>query len=93
MRRSNTASDEKLLNSSLEDSGDYDDIVAPAATPPHVTTPTSNEEAEPESEIYANIAHHRAGAMGNAGERWQSYWQTRTLIRTDPPQSGNSAHK
>ena len=81
MKRSDSASG-LLSPPALEDSGDYDDIVT-LATPPHVTTPSINN-GDPENEsIYANTAHHHGGAMGNAGQRWESYQQNRTLLRTD----------
>lgn len=82
MRRSDSASG-LLSPPALEDSGDYDDIATmPVTTPRHVTTPSINGDLE--SGIYANTAHYRGGAMGNAGQRWESYQQTRTLLRTDP---------
>lgn len=38
-------------------------------------------------DIYGNIQHQRLGAMGGAGERWESYWKTETLFRTDETSS------
>ena len=48
-----------------------------------------SEQGEYDEEtVYGNIQHQQLGAMGNAGERWESYWKTNTLLRTDDqPQS------
>ena len=41
------------------------------------------EQGEYDDEtVYGNIKHQQLGAMGNAGERWESYWHTNTLLRT-----------
>ena len=87
MKRSDSASG-LLSPPALEDSGDYDDIIVTSSTTPtHVTTPSINngDRTPPEEEesIYANTAHSHGGAMGNAGQRWESYQQNRTLLRTD----------
>lgn len=34
-----------------------------------------------DEEIYGNLLFTKEGAMGNAGERWESYWRTNTLWR------------
>ena len=34
-----------------------------------------------DEDIYANLPFTNEGAMGNAGERWESYWRTNTLWR------------
>ena len=35
-----------------------------------------------ESVLYCNAAHYRLGAVGNAGERWESRQNTDTLFKT-----------
>jgi hypothetical protein len=94
MRRTDSGSAENLLAPPpLEDSGDYDDVDATHPRP--MTTPSINGDTvgAESSGMYANFAHHRAGAMGNAGERWQSYWENKTLIRTRTQESDPTEEK
>ena len=49
----------------------------------HTTTASDQSNVKyRDEEIYGNLLYTKAGAMGNAGERWESYWKTRTLLRT-----------
>jgi hypothetical protein len=87
-RHSDLGSQETLL-APLDDSGDYDDIAASSSPPPRPPKPSVNHrqtDIESSDDIYANFQHQQAGAMGNAGQRWMSYWQNRTLIRTSAPE-------
>lgn len=49
---------------------------------PHQYLHRTVEGEEDDETIYGNIQHQRLGAMGNAGERWESYWKTETILRT-----------
>jgi len=47
-----------------------------------ILTHRTIEGKEDDKTIYGNIQHQRLGAMGNAEERWESYWKTETILRT-----------
>ena len=67
---------------------DSDDVAPPSRTPPP-TSDQSHATRYRDSEIYGNLPFTKEGAMGNTGERWESYWRTRTLLRT--PEQGQSS--
>ena len=61
----------------------------PTRTPPPTSSRqrgTTSDESHGtqyrDEEIYGNLLFTKEGAMGNAGERWESYWRTNTLWRT-----------
>ena len=37
---------------------------------------------EDDEVIYGNLDYSKLGAKGNAGERWESYWKTTTMLRS-----------
>ena len=57
-----------------------------------VTGDQSNARYRDE-EIYGNLLYTKDGAMGNAGERWESYWKTQTLLRTKDQSGGKKEKK
>ena len=61
--------------------------LSPSLLPPPFTSRSKLEGSEI---IYGNLQHQKVGAMGNAGRRWESYWQTQTLFRTAEPESDSA---
>ena len=60
-------------------------------TPPRVSSESDQSRTRyQDDEIYCNLPYTKEGGMGNAGERWESYWKTQTLLRS-PDQGQRSA--
>ena len=68
-----------------DDAGDYDHLEKVATTPtvghaPQEGLEEEEEEFRDDGVIYSNMEHYRLGAMGNAGQRWESRQKTSTLF-------------
>ena len=85
--RKRTESQDNLLKD--DDDDDYEEIIVAdkakvtAATSLSQPVTTGGHGQYRDSEIYSNLPYVKeGGALGNAGERWESYWKTHTLLRT-----------
>lgn len=96
-----TESRDNLLEDD-DDSDDYDDVIVNVSAvamaqcddtpPPPRPAPTHDQSHTQyrDDEIYGNLPYTKeGGAVGNAGERWESYWKTQTLLRS--PDHGQSS--
>lgn len=65
----------------LADSGDYDELAPPIPPKQEKRSDESCDTGMEGSVIYANTAHYHLGAHGNAGQRWESHQNTKTIFR------------